>query len=143
MVKRDLDINIIREDISYAASFDLSQRLAEHLNPLSIFYRNTKIAPVEGRPENGIYWGFITKKWQIDCWILPEKWVNESKEYCHRISRKITPWNRLQILRLKHDLLEMGQYKNNINSKTLYKSVLEDDIHSAQEIIQRYAGRER
>ena len=72
MVWRDLDIELISDDLDVAGFFRLGGDLASNLKPARMHYRDEYITGTEGLPR-GRYWGIYLAEpdaWKIDLWVV-------------------------------------------------------------------------
>ena len=132
MYKKDIDISIVNNNISVEEFSQLGKDLIDKLNTPSVYYRNTRITPVEKRPENALYWGVKTGEWWIDIWAMNESVYKRAESYIAEIKSKLNPQNRITILQLKNELLSLNTYGNKFGSRELYDAVLNNNVSSVQ-----------
>ena len=132
MYKKDIDISIVNNNISVEEFSQLGKVLIDKLNTPSVYYRNTRITPVEKRPENALYWGVKTGEWWIDIWAMNESVYKRAESYIAEIKSKLNPQNRITILQLKNELLSLNTYGNKFGSRELYDAVLNNNVISVQ-----------
>ena len=135
MIKRDLDISLVNENMSIGKFFELGQSLNVCLNPHSMYFRSTIMKPIDNRPPNSLYWGVQTEYWKIDLWQVPKFYAEESIEYINNFKNKLTPAKREIVLTIKHTLLNNSDYGRKYSSKELYKAVLENDVKNLDEFL--------
>jgi hypothetical protein len=132
MFKKDIDISLVNESITVEEFSQLGKELIDKLNTPSVYYRNTRITPVEHRPENALYWGIKTGEWWIDIWAMNESVYKRAESYISEIKSKLNQQNRIIILQLKNELLSLNLYGNKISSRELYDAVLNNNVNSVQ-----------
>ena len=132
MYKKDIDISIVNNNISVEEFSQLGKVLIDKLNTPSVYYRNTRITPVEKRPENALYWGVKTGEWWIDIWAMNESVYKRAESYIAEIKSKLNSQNRITILQLKNELLSLNTYGNKFGSRELYDAVLNNNVSSVQ-----------
>lgn len=54
MYKKDINISLVNDDLSVQDFTELGKELIYILETPSVYYRNTRITPVEKRPENAL-----------------------------------------------------------------------------------------
>lgn len=132
MYKKDIDISIVNNNISVEEFSQLGKDLIDKLNTPSVYYRNTRITPVEKRPENALYWGVKTGEWWIDIWAMSEKVYERSDKYIKEIKGKLTTENRQIVLEIKAKLLKNKTYGVKFGSRELYDAVLNNNVSSVK-----------
>lgn len=133
MLKKDIDISIVNDDISVEEFSDLGKKLINKLNTPSVYYRNTRISPVDKRPENSLYWGIKTGDWFIDIWAMSNKVFERADKYISLIKSKLNDKNRKVILILKNEFINNGTYGKNFSSRELYDAVLNNHVETASQ----------
>ena len=132
MYKKDIDISLVNNNLAVEEFSQLGKVLIDKLNTPSVYYRNTRITPVEKRPENALYWGVKTGEWWIDIWAMNESVYKRAESYIAEIKSKLNPQNRITILQLKNELLSLNTYGNKFGSRELYDAVLNNNVSSVQ-----------
>ncbi len=140
MLKRDLDISVVNPELTLKEFFELGYKLTEKFNPSSVFYRDTSIKQLFGRPDNSLYWGLVFEDWKIDLWVVPEFIANNSKEYVQKIVDHLSPEKREIILMIKDKYSNDPNYRQYFSSKEIYNAVL---FHNVQDIkgFTKYLGK--
>ncbi|MCW8849230.1 MAG: hypothetical protein OQJ81_04560 [Melioribacteraceae bacterium] len=132
MLKKDIDISLINDNMQVADFTQLGKELIDKLNTPTVYYRNTNITPVDKRPENAMYWGIKTGEWWIDIWAMNESVYKRAESYISEIKSKLTQQNRITILQLKNELLSLNLYGEKFGSRELYDAVLNNNVSSFQ-----------
>jgi hypothetical protein len=130
MYKKDIDISLINDDLSVPDFTQLGKELIDRLDSPSVYYRNTRITPVEKRPENALYWGIKTGEWFLDIWAMSNSVYSRAEEYISDIKSKLNKQNRMIILKLKAEFKENGSYGKGFGSREIYDSVLNYNVTS-------------
>lgn len=130
MVKKDIDISLVSEEMDNSRFFELGAKIADKLEVPNIYYRNSRVKIIPNRPPDSLYFGFIFDDWKIDLWCVPEFYAHESIVYLDKIKSKLTESKRENIIKLKLELIENGTYGKNFSSKELYKILTENEINS-------------
>jgi hypothetical protein len=133
MYKKDIDISLINDNLSVQDFTRLGKELIDNLNSPSVYYRNTRITPVDKRPENSLYWGIRTSDWFIDLWAMSREVYKRAEKYIEEIKSKLTKKNRLIILQLKSEFLVNKTYGTNFGSRELYDAVLNHKVKSSKQ----------
>lgn len=132
MYKKDVDISLINNNLSVENFTQLGKELIDKLNTPSVYYRNTRITPVENRPENSLYWGIKTDDWFIDLWGMSVEIYERAEKYIEEIKSQLTKENRLIILRLKNEFIKKKSYGISFNSRELYDAVLNHKVKDSE-----------
>lgn len=130
MYKKDIDISLCNEALSYEAFFELGAKLATLLKPHGLFGRNTKVRSVENRPPDGYYWGFQFEDWKMDLWNIPRYHLDESRQYAQDILNHMTEDKRLTILEIK--AAASSSYNRGYSSKEVYQAVIYEQVDSVE-----------
>ena len=133
MYKKDIDISLINDNLSVQDFTLLGKELIYGLNTPSAYYRNTRITPVEKRPENSLYWGIKTGDWFIDIWGMSAVIYKRAENYIKEIKSQLTEDKRLIILRLKDEFIKKGTYGKNFSSRELYDAVLNHEVKNSEQ----------
>ena len=133
MYKKDIDISIVNNNLTVEEFSQLGKDLIDKLDTPSVYYRNTRITPVEKRPENALYWGIKTGDWWIDIWAMSENVYARSDKYIKEVKEKLTTENRNIILELKAKLINKKTYGINFGSRELYDAVLNNNVKTIQD----------
>ena len=134
MFKKDIDISLVNNNISVAEFSELGKELIDRLNTPSVYYRNTRITPVDKRPENSLYWGIRTGDWFIDIWAMNSEVYRRADSYIRKIKSQLTEERRLIILSLKEDMLKSNRYSREFGSRELYDAVLNYNVKDLSEL---------
>lgn len=141
MVKKDLDITLLTNNISLTDFYKLGGEMSVLLNPHSMFFRNTKVKPVNNRPKEGYYWGVQFEDWKLDLWAIEESKFNGSVRYIDGIIKKLTPENKEIILDLKFVFMNDKEYGSKFSSKEVYEAVLNYGVKTKEEFYVFLSGR--
>jgi hypothetical protein len=133
MYKKDIDISLINDNLSVQDFTQLGKELIDVLNTPSAYYRNTRITPVEKRPENSLYWGIQTGDWFIDIWAMNSEVYLRAEKYIKEIKSQLTEKNRLIILQLKSKFIKNKTYGINFTSRELYDAVLNHEVKNSEQ----------
>ena len=133
MLKKDIDISLVNDDLTVEEFTELGKELIDKLNTPSVYYRNTRITSVEKRPENSLYWGIQVEDWFLDIWAMSSKVYERADKYIKLVKSKLNDENRLIILSLKNDLMEINIYGKGFGSREIYDAVLNYDISTAEQ----------
>lgn len=134
MMKKDIDVSLINPALTLRQFFELGYRVAELVKPHSMFHRNTKVKPVDGRPDQAYYWRFHFDEWSLDIWLVSKDYHQASVEYLSSIRNALTPERVRVILALKHESLEKDLYGVHFGSKQLYPAVLSGSVRTFDEL---------
>jgi len=132
MYKKDIDISLINDDLSVPEFSQLGKELIDTLNTPSVYYRNTRITPVDKRPENALYWGINTGEWWIDLWAMSNSVFTRADEYIRDIKSKLNDQSRILILELKAELMDTQKYGKDFGSRELYDAVLNHRVKNIE-----------
>ena len=141
MMKKDIDVSLINPALTLRQFFELGYRVAELVKPHSMFHRNTKVKPVDGRPDQAYYWGFQFGEWSLDVWLVSRDYHDASVEYLSSIRKVLTPELVRVILALKHESLQKEMYGVHFGSKQLYPAVLSGHVRTFEELQDYLAAR--
>ncbi len=133
MYKKDIDISLINDNLSVQDFTQLGKALIDSLNTPSAYYRNTRISPVDKRPENSLYWGIKTGDWFIDVWGMSTEVYKRAEIYIDEIKSKLTNKDRLVILQLKDELTKNKSYGKDFSSRELYDAVLNHEVKNSKQ----------
>ena len=133
MYKKDIDISLINDNLSVQDFTQLGKELIDVLNTPSAYYRNTRITPVEKRPENSLYWGIQTGDWFIDIWAMNSEVYSRAEKYIKEIKSQLNEKNRLIILQLKSEFIKNKTYRINFTSRELYDAVLNHEVKNSEQ----------
>lgn len=133
MYKKDIDISLINDNLSVQDFTQLGKELIDKLNSPNVYYRNTRIAPVEKRPENSLYWGIKTGSWFIDIWGMTKEIYERAERYIKEIKSQLTEDKRLIILQLKDEFIKKTTYGKNFGSRELYDAVLNHGVKNSDQ----------
>ena len=133
MYKKDIDISLINDNLSVQDFTLLGKELIDALNTPSAYYRNTRITPVEKRPENSLYWGIQTCDWFIDIWAMDSEVYSRAEKYIKEIKSELNEKNRLIILQLKSEFIKNKTYGINFTSRELYDAVLNHEVKNSEQ----------
>lgn len=106
MMKKDIDVSLVNPGLTLRQFFELGYRVAELVKPHSMVHRNTKVKPVDGRPDQAYYWGARFGEWSLDVWRVSRAYSEASVEYISSIRNGLTPERVCVILALKQEALE-------------------------------------
>ena len=133
MYKKDIDISLINDNLSVQDFTLLGKELIYGLNTPSAYYRNTRITPVEKRPENSLYWGIQTGHWFIDIWAMNSAVYSRAEKYIKEIKSQLNEKNRLIIIQLKSEFIKNKTYGINFTSRELYDAVLNHEVKNSEQ----------
>lgn len=133
MLKKDIDISLVNDNLSVEKFTELGKELIDKLETPSVYYRNTRITPVENRPENSLYWGIKTGDWFFDIWAMSNKVYQRAEKYIDRIKSKINDRNKKTILSLKNEFIDNNTYGKLFSSRELYDAVLNFDVTTSDQ----------
>lgn len=133
MYKKDIDITLINDNLSVEDFTKLGKELIDKLNTPNVYYRNTRIHPVEKRPENSLYWGIKTGNWFIDIWAMSTEVYNRAESYIKEIKSQLSEEKKLIILRLKDEFIKKKSYGKNFGSRELYDAVLNHEVKNSKQ----------
>jgi hypothetical protein len=136
MTWRDLDIHIVREDVSPSAFFELGGAIAALLKPHRMHYRDETIEQTPGLPP-GLYWGVYLGDerkgaWKIDIWTSSRANFELVKRYGDRILERLTPETREAILAVKAACWQHPDYRRGFSSSDIYAAVLDHGVKDAE-----------
>jgi len=133
MYKKDIDISLINDDLSVERFTQLGKELIDRMNTPSVFYRNTRVIPVERRPEDSLYWGIQSGEWFLDIWAMSNEAYIKAENYISDIKKKLTSENKIIILSLKDELTKNETYGKEFSSRELYDAVLNHNVADLSE----------
>ncbi|MCP5062461.1 MAG: hypothetical protein GY936_08365 [Ignavibacteriae bacterium] len=133
MYKKDLDISLISPNLTVKEFYKMGGRISELINPYSVYYRNTKVKKINGRPDNALYFGFIFNDWKIDLWVVDKERAEGSEIYSNNILKKLTDEKRILILEIKKEYLTNKEYGKVFSSKEVYDAVINKHVKSLKE----------
>lgn len=133
MLKKDIDISLINDNLTVEKFTELGKTLIDKLETPSVYYRNTRINSVENRPENSLYWGIKTGDWFIDIWAMSNKVYQRAEKYIDQIKSKLNDRNKKTILSLKNEFLDNNTYGKQFSSRELYDAVLNNHITTSDQ----------
>lgn len=148
MTRKDIDIEIITENVSKQDIADIVKLLAAKPLPRIDF---TVMDNGKGESENlpkGIYIGIkyagkdkLIEKyrdnpmvWQIDCWFVDKENARGSKT-TNEIKQKLTSDLRQTILEIKYELANNADYKGRYLGIDIYKAVIEKNLKTTEDFI--------
>lgn len=143
MLKKDLDISVVNPELTLKEFFDLGYKLTEKFNPSSVFFRDTSIKQLFGRPDNSLYWGLVFEDWKIDLWVVPEFVAANSKEYVQKIVDHLTPEKREIILSIKEKYINDPNYRQYFSSKEIYNAVLFHNVLDIKSFVKHLSKTKR
>jgi hypothetical protein len=132
MAWRDLDIEIIREPPDRRSFFELGYRLANHLMPPRLHYRDEVVARTPGLPI-GLYWGIYlgderAGAWKIDVWSVDRQHAESARAKMAGLQARLSPEIRRTIIELKSKIWADPGYRRTFSSQDLYDAVLEHGV---------------
>jgi len=133
MYKKDIDISLINDNLSVQDFTQLGKELIDSLNTSSAYYRNTRITPIDKRPENSLYWGIQPGDWFIDIWAMSSKVYSRAEKYIEKIKSQLTEKSRLIILKLKSEFINNKTYGKSLSSRELYDAVLNHEVKNSEQ----------
>ncbi len=142
MHKKDLDLSLVNPHLDTVDFIRLGTEVAALLNPHSMHYRNTRIKPVEDRPPESLYWGFLFRDWNIDLWLVPPGYYEESVSYLDNILSALDDELRQIILALKAESLDRGIYGRLFSSKELYRAVIQQGVRDLESLLASLSGKD-
>jgi len=100
----------------------------------------------EGGMFLGCETGITGEKWNVDIWVRDSESIENSIRYCDEITRRTSerPELKSSILEIKQRLIALGMYgmdkdpARHYHSDEIYRSVLEENIRTAEEFMERH-----
>jgi len=133
MYKKDLDISLVSPNLTINNFYKMGGEISELIKPYSVYYRNTKVKQVKGRPRNALYFGFVFDDWKIDLWVVDRERAEGSIIYSNDILNKLTDEKRLLILEIKKEYFNNNDYGKCFSSREVYSAVINKNIKSVNE----------
>ena len=133
MYKKDLDISLVSPNLTVKDFYKMGGEISELINPHSVYYRNTKVKEINGRPDNALYFGFIFDDWKIDLWVVDKERTEGSEIYSNNILNKLTDEKRILILEIKKEYLDSKEYGKIFSSREVYDAVINKNIKSVKQ----------
>jgi len=129
MIKKELDINLIVEELTSEKVFELLKRLALRTECIKVNYQN------RATPETTIrvYGHWINLQqigeddWELDIWVLTRKENTKQDKFGAAIKEKLTQENREIIMTLKKHVDKYPR-KPRLYSYIIYEAVLDHGI---------------
>jgi hypothetical protein len=137
MVWRDLDLLLRAPSVTVDEFFELGRRITATLSPWKAFFTDDRRATPPA--PRGLYWGIrlgdvSQGAWKIDLWWLDPTQTKKRLAQRNALQRRLTPSNRVTILRLKSQLWRDPRYRKEITSQDIYDAVLDRGIQSLEEL---------
>jgi hypothetical protein len=137
MTWRDLDIHVVREPLERGAFFDLGRRIADHLQPHRMHFRDETIEATPGLPR-GLYWGVYLGNeregaWKIDIWATSSANFEPTRRFCDAIAKRLTPETRESILQIKAACWQHPEYRRGFSSADIYEAVFEHGVRTVDQ----------
>ena len=139
MTWRDLDIYLEMRPCDTRAFLELGRALGEALTPRKLSFTDHLHFPAtEGLP--GLYWGIRTADlaasgWKIDLWGVEPPTCAERLSRCESLAARVDRATRYRILRIKHAVCRLPEYRQTITSQQVYDAVLEMGVTTVEEFM--------
>jgi hypothetical protein len=132
MAWRDLDIEIVREPVDRRSFFELGYRIADHLKPPRLHYRDEVVARTPGLP-TGLYWGIYlgderAGAWKIDVWSVDRQQAESTRAKMASLQARLSPELRRTIIEIKSQIWADPGYRRKFSSQDLYSAVLDEGV---------------
>lgn len=132
MTWRDLDVHLVREDVSVEDFFELGWRIASLLRPHRMHFRDETTVATKGLPR-GLYWGVYlgderAGAWKIDVWLTNRAGFEPTREFGDRLASRLTDENRRIILSIKEASWRHPEYRRGFTSSDIYAAVLDRGV---------------
>ena len=145
MAWNDLDIDIENAHMSKEKLYDLTAYILKTFSPS--WYEAKEEINDEGKTVwfHGFEAAIDGQRWNFDLWFFDRETIQKAKAYCDRIAAKAQekPGSRETIMRIKEELIARNLYGfYQYASMDVYRAVLEQDIHSTEELLTSYVKQE-
>src|SRR5688572_27081686 len=102
MTWRDLDLDLVTDDVDLSGFFALGSTVALVLDPVRMHFRNERRAQTPGLPA-GLYWGIYLGDtdglgWKIDLWAITSDEHRSRLAAMQALEARLTPASRQAIL---------------------------------------------
>ncbi|MDP9313258.1 MAG: nitrous oxide reductase accessory protein NosL [Chloroflexota bacterium] len=137
MVWRDLDLQLVTDDLNLAQCFTLGGALASLLMPVRMHFRNEHIARTPGLPQ-GYYWGLYLGEtahggWKIDVWATDRDQYAALCSAQDALRGTLTPEMRRAILEIKAVVWNHPGYRQTFTSQDVYHAVVQHGVTTVDE----------
>lgn len=132
MVWRDLDVHIVRPQITEREFFELGGRIAEAVHPAKMHYRNEHVIQSADLPR-GRYWGVYLGNerqgaWKIDVWLTDQAAFAAPHDFQERVRNELTDDRRRAILQIKSAVWTHPEYRRGFSSADIYRAVIDEGV---------------
>lgn len=145
MAWNDLDIDVENHAMDRTKLYQLTQYILHTYHP--VWYEAKEEVNDEGKTVwfHGFHAILDGELWNFDLWFFDCETIEKAERYCRKIVRGVerNPGSREIIMNLKQELLARdlyGFYK--YSSMDVYRAVLEQNISTVEELLQRYVKKE-
>ena len=145
MAWNDLDVDIENQNMSKEALYDLTAYILKTFSPS--WYEAKEEINNEGKTVwfHGFEAMIDGEIWNFDLWFFDRETIQKAEKYCDSIAERVkqTLGSRETIMRIKEDLIARDLYGfDRYASMDVYRAVLEQNIRTTQELLERYAAQE-
>ncbi len=147
MVRRDLDITVVCQDLPVAAVARVGARLAQHPRVRQVLIRNdTGHWNTDLRYPDGLYLcvhyqSATGEDWTIDVWFVSEPDRQPDLAHLRALPARLTPVTRAAILRIKDAWSSRPEYGVGVCGYDIYMSVLDGNVRTADQFDSWCSGR--
>jgi hypothetical protein len=86
--------------------------------------------------------GFETKileeLWNVDIWFFAKEEIENCKKYCKEITERLNEDLQKIVIGMKRELINNGMYSVQYNSVDIYDAVLNKNIKTVKELMEKY-----
>jgi hypothetical protein len=140
MVRPDLDITVVCQDLDESAVVALGGLFALHLYVRQLTYRDDT-AMWNDEPEtypDGLYLGVKycrdpDREWNLDIWFVDEPDRQPDLTHLRTLTPRLDHESRMAILRIKDQWATRPEYGHSVRSVDLYTAVLDDGVRTPSE----------
>ena len=139
MAWNDLDIDVENMDMSLEKLYQLSEFIIKTFHPT--WYEAKQEVNTDG--ETVWFQGFETmltgELWNFDIWFLDKNKIEDTEQYCDKISMKVSNEQKKKIIEIKTALIEKDMYSfDKFISVDVYKAVIDMNISDIDEFLSEY-----
>ncbi|HXH20811.1 MAG TPA: hypothetical protein VNN10_02190 [Dehalococcoidia bacterium] len=130
MVWRDLDVELLVENLDVSRFFELGREIAASLRPARMSFRDERLLNTDGLPL-GLYWGIhlpAESGWKIDLWAMERAEMDRRSPYVAWVQAGLSPETRAAILSIKNAVWTDPLYRSAYSSKDIYDAVLAEGV---------------
>jgi hypothetical protein len=136
MVRRNLNLHIVRSSIDVATFFALGARVAALLKPAAMRFLDA--VPREGGSRTVMCWAVDTgdetgPPWTVDIWMSDAHAFAPIDAHDALLRSRLTRRTRAAILRIKSQCRNHAEYRRELRSADIYTAVLDHDVRDADE----------